>query len=96
VSTTIAFVLICQGKVQQHRVWVTRRFAAALGFVELRVIAGITGWETSVPPGDYCLVVPRIFGSPGDIVLQVQESRRARPIVSRGKVATAAHSAVTR
>jgi len=33
------------GKVQQHRQWMTRSFAVALVFVEVRVVQGVTGWE---------------------------------------------------
>jgi uncharacterized membrane protein YozB (DUF420 family) len=38
-----AFIL--KGKVQQHRQWMTRSFAVALVFLEVRVIQGVTGLE---------------------------------------------------
>lgn len=45
VTTVSALILIRQGKVQQHRQWMTRSFAVALIFIEVRVILGVTGWE---------------------------------------------------
>jgi len=44
-TTGIAFAFIRQGKVQQHRQWMTRSFAVALVFLEVRIILGVTGWE---------------------------------------------------
>ncbi len=44
-TTGIAFAFILKGKVQQHRQWMTRSFAVALVFLEVRVILGVTGWE---------------------------------------------------
>jgi uncharacterized membrane protein YozB (DUF420 family) len=46
-TTGIALVFILKGKVQQHRQWMTMSFVVALVFVAVRVIAGVTGWETS-------------------------------------------------
>jgi uncharacterized membrane protein len=43
ITTGIALAFILQGKVQQHRQWMTRSFAVALVFVEVRVVAGVTG-----------------------------------------------------
>lgn len=37
---------ILKGKVQEHRQWITRSFAIALVFLEVRVIGGLTGWDT--------------------------------------------------
>jgi uncharacterized membrane protein len=44
-TTGIAMVFILKGKVQEHRQWMTRSFAVALVFLEIRVIGGVTGWE---------------------------------------------------
>jgi len=44
-TTGIAMVFILQGKVLEHRQWMTRSFAVALVFLEGRVIGGVTGWE---------------------------------------------------
>ena len=40
-ATVIAMTFILQGKVQQHRQWMTRSFACALIFLEVRAILGI-------------------------------------------------------
>jgi hypothetical protein len=46
ISTTfVALAFILQGKVQQHRQWMTRSFACALIFLEVRVIEGLTKWN---------------------------------------------------
>jgi len=44
-TTGLAFIFIRQRKVQQHRVWMTRSFAVALIFLEVRVIGGVTHWD---------------------------------------------------
>jgi hypothetical protein len=44
-TTAVAFLFIRSGRVQQHRQWMTRSFAVALVFLEVRVILGGTGWE---------------------------------------------------
>jgi len=36
---------VLNGKVHQHRQWMTRSFAVALVFLEVRVIGGLTGVE---------------------------------------------------
>ena len=45
ITTGIAMVFILKGKVQEHRQWMTRSFAVALVFLEVRVIGGLTGLE---------------------------------------------------
>src|SRR6516162_423314 len=44
-TTTVALVFILKERVQQHRQWMTRSFAVALVFLEVRVIGGVGGWE---------------------------------------------------
>ena len=46
ITTGIALVFILKGQVQEHRQWMTRSFAVALVFLEVRVIGGVGGWET--------------------------------------------------
>ncbi|HSB74714.1 MAG TPA: DUF2306 domain-containing protein [Terriglobales bacterium] len=79
-TTGIAFVFILKGKVQQHPQWMTRSFAVALVFLEVRVILGLTGWESLGPAAAEtvvwsCLVFSVLLG---DLALQVQELRRTR------------------
>ena len=45
ITTGIAIVFILKGKVQEHRQWMTRSFAVAIVFLEVRVIGGVTGLE---------------------------------------------------
>src|SRR5712692_3170015 len=79
-TTAIAFTFILNGKVQQHRQWMTRSFAVALVFLEVRVVAGVTGWER-IPGAIETIVWSCLAFSllSADIVLQLQELRRSRP-----------------
>ncbi len=73
-TTSVALWFILHGKVQQHRQWMTRSFACALIFLEVRVIIGLTGWEQFTEPivwGCVAAAVPL-----ADLVLQWQESHR--------------------
>jgi uncharacterized membrane protein len=45
-TTAIAFYFAFRRKIQQHRQWMTRSFAVALVFLEVRVISGLGGWDT--------------------------------------------------
>jgi uncharacterized membrane protein len=88
ITTAIAMGFILRGKVQQHRQWMTRSFAVAIVFLEVRVIGGITGWDTL---GDAatetivwaCVALSLLFA---DVVLQWQELRRARPAAAKAQV----------
>lgn len=86
-TTLIAFYFIRQGKVQQHRVWMTRSFAVAIVFLEGRVIAGVTGWEKLGSPtleiiSWTCTALALLVA---DIALQWQELRRSRPAVAKAR-----------
>ena len=80
-ATTMALIMIRSGRMQQHRQWMTRSFACALIFLEVRVVAVIfqlpeTALEAVVWSG-----VAAAFPL-ADLVLQVDELRRqkARPV----------------
>ena len=78
-TTGIALLFILRGKVQQHRQWMTRSFAVALVFLEVRVIGGLGGWEDlDVHANEtivwFCLAFA-IFSA--DIVLQWQQIERS-------------------
>src|SRR5215472_3634992 len=78
-ATGIAFAFILAGEVQAHRQWMVRSFAVALVFLEVRVIAGITGWE--MIPGAietivWCCLAFSLLAA--DIAIQWQELRRLR------------------
>jgi uncharacterized membrane protein len=91
ITTGIAFAFILQGKVQQHRQWMTRSFAVALIFLEVRVIIGLTGWEKLGPhvveTVVWCCVGFSVLV--GDIVLQVQEALRTRRVPARAQAVSA-------
>ena len=85
ITTAIALVFILKGKVQQHRQWMTRSFAVAIVFLEVRVVGGVTGWENlSLSVNETivwsCVAFSLLFA---DIVLQWQELSRSRPVPVR-------------
>ena len=78
-TTGIALVFILRGKVQEHRHWMTRSFAVALVFLEVRVIGGVTGWENLDAHANetivwFCLALAILSA---DIVLQWQQIGRS-------------------
>jgi uncharacterized membrane protein len=89
-TTGIALAFILNGKVQQHRQWMTRSFAVAIVFLEVRVIGGVTGWdnlgiavtETIVWS---CLAFAILFA---DLVLQWQDLYRTRSVPARAQTAS--------
>jgi uncharacterized membrane protein len=90
ITTAIAIAFILKGKVQQHRQWMTRSFAVALVFLEVRVVAGVTGWEAlgeSVVETIVwsCLAFSLLFA---DVVLQWQELSRSRPAPAKVQAAS--------
>ena len=79
-ATGMAFWCIRSRRIEQHRQWMTRSLAMALVFLEVRVIEGLTGWESIGPDFDamvvWCCVA---LGYPlADTVLQIQEYLRGR------------------
>jgi uncharacterized membrane protein YozB (DUF420 family) len=89
ITTGIALGFILAGKVQQHRQWMTRSFAVALVFLEVRVIAGVTGWENLGIPAVETIVWGCLAFSvlAADIVLQWQELRKPLPVARKAQVA---------
>lgn len=79
-ATWMAFWCIRNRRIEQHRQWMSRSLAMALVFLEVRVIEGLTGWETLGPGVDAIVVWSCVaLGYPlADVVLQVQENLRAR------------------
>ena len=91
-TTGIAFALILQRKVQQHRQWMTRSFFVGPGvFLGARVVLGVTGLENMGPAAIETTIWMCIaFSIPlADIVLQVQESLRSRPVARAAKAVAA-------
>ena len=90
ITTGIAMVFILQGKVQEHRQWMTRSFAVALVFLEVRVIGGLGGWENlDVHANEtivwFCLAFSILFA---DLVLQWQQLGRSQSVVRRRSAAS--------
>jgi uncharacterized membrane protein len=85
ITTGIALAFILAGRVEQHRQWMTRSFAVALVFLEVRVVGGVTGWENlgiavteTIVWG--CLAFAVLSA---DIVLQWEELRRRRCVPAK-------------
>lgn len=94
VTTAIAFMFALQRKITLHRQWMTRSYAVALVFFEVRVILGVTGWETLGPAVTetviwVCLAFSLLIA---DIANQWQDLRMAvsapfrTPAVERAKL----------
>jgi uncharacterized membrane protein len=81
-TTAIAFFFILRGKVQQHRQWMTRSYAVALVFFEVRLISGILRLDDSGPAvGETIVWICVAFSIPlADMILQLQESWRPKPV----------------
>jgi len=84
ITTGVGFVFAMKRMIPQHRQWMTRSYAVALTFLEIRVILGVTGWDTPFNWEIVETVVMVCVGSSvlvGDIANQVYELRsmRARP-----------------
>jgi uncharacterized membrane protein len=95
-TTGIAVAFILQGKVQQHRQWMTRSFAVALVFLEVRLIAGVTGWENLGLAVTETIVWMCVAFSLflADVVLQWQEMPRARRAVAKAPAAVTPEAAL--
>ena len=84
-TTAIALLFILRGNVNLHRQWMTRSFAVAIVFLEVRVIGGVTGWETLGPKALETIVwVCLAFAVlSADIVLQWQDLVGSRRVAAR-------------
>jgi uncharacterized membrane protein len=81
-TTAVALAFIWNGKVQQHRQWMTRSFGVALVFLEGRVVGGITGSENLGNRADETIVWACLAFSilSADLVLQWQELARSHSL----------------
>ena len=81
-TTLIALAFILQGKVDQHRRWMTRSFSVALVFLEVRLVLGVTALDTLHNPAivETVVWVCNVFALfAADVVLQAQELFQTRP-----------------
>jgi uncharacterized membrane protein len=85
ITTGIALVFVLKGKVQEHRQWMTRSFAVALVFLEVRVIGGVGGWENLDVHANETIVWACLAFSilSADLVLQWQKLGRSPSVVRR-------------
>jgi uncharacterized membrane protein len=79
-ATGVAFWCIRNRRIEQHRQWMTRSFAMALVFLEVRVILGLSGWEDlGVAAAETVVWTCVAFAYPlADVVLLIDERLRAR------------------
>jgi uncharacterized membrane protein len=80
ITTAIGLAFAMKRMIPQHRQWMTRSYAAALTFFEIRLILGVMGWdndlvivETVVWSCTACAILL------GDIANQIYELRSMRP-----------------
>jgi hypothetical protein len=79
-TTGIALLFILRGKVHEHQQWMTRSFAVALVFLEVRVIGGLGGWDNLDAQANETIVWACLAFSilSADLVLQWQKLARSR------------------
>lgn len=85
-TTGIALAFILKGKVQQHRQWMTRSFGTGpLISLEARVIFGLLGTQSpaAIETVVWVCTASSIFVA--DVVLQVQELLRNRPLSAKAR-----------
>ena len=92
ITTGIGFAFALRRMIPQHRQWMTRSYAAALTFFEIRLILGLTGWER-----DPVLVETVVWSCTasailiGDIANQLYELQaRRKTVLPRSNLAVAA------
>jgi uncharacterized membrane protein len=83
-TTAIALAFARKRKIQQHRQWMTRSYAVAIVFLEVRVISGIGGWDENAAITEtiiwICLAASLLLA---DIAIQWQELRPARAVATK-------------
>jgi hypothetical protein len=77
----MAMLFILRGKVQQHRQWMTRSFACAIIFLEVRAITDLTHWDKYIEAIVWFCVAAAF--PLADLVLQIQDSYRTRATPAR-------------
>jgi uncharacterized membrane protein len=89
-TTTIALLFARSGRIQQHRQWMTRSYAVAIVFLEVRVISGLGGWQSSAATETIiwiCIASALLFA---DVAIQWQDLRPARPVAAKAALAVTA------
>ena len=81
-ATILALRFILQHKTQLHRQWMSRSYACAIIFLEVRVVQGVFGLDEKYTEIIVWSCVAAAFPL-ADLVLYLQESLRARSAVKR-------------
>jgi hypothetical protein len=96
ITTGIGFIFALKRMIPQHRQWMTRSYAVALIFLEVRVILGVTGLDE---PFDWAITETVVWSClafsvlAGDVANQWYELRSARPRPVRAQAAQVAIAA---
>jgi uncharacterized membrane protein len=78
-TTAIALFFVLRGNIQQHRQWMTRSYAVAIVFLEVRVISGLLGFDNNSVATEVIVWMCVIFAVPlADIVLNWQEFKHRK------------------
>ena len=86
-TTTIALLFARSGRIQQHRQWMTRSYAVAIVFLEVRVISGLGGWQSSAATETIiwiCIASALLFA---DLAIQWQDLRPAHVVAAKAALA---------
>jgi len=83
-TTLVALAFILRGNVQQHRNWMTRSYAVAIVFLEVRFVSGLLGYDDSLSAGEtivwMCVAFSLLFA---DLVIHWQDLTRSRTLPAR-------------
>jgi uncharacterized membrane protein len=83
-TAAIALYFILNRGIQQHRQWMTRSYAVALVFFEVRLISGLLGLDDSIAANETIVWICVAFSIPlADLVLQLQGAHPAPERVPR-------------
>jgi uncharacterized membrane protein len=89
-TTAIALGFAMKRMIPQHKQWMTRSYAVAIVFLEVRVISGLMGYDEDVRMLEtivwLCLACSLFVG---DIVIQAQEYAAKRKIIKVAATASA-------
>ncbi len=83
-TTAIALAFAMKRKIPQHRQWMTRSYAVAIVFLEVRVIGGLGGWDGNFAITEtivwVCVALSLLFAG---IAIQWQGLRPTRAVAAK-------------
>jgi uncharacterized membrane protein len=82
-TTVIALAFALKGKIQQHRQWMTRSYAVAIVFLEVRVISGLGGWHSFAITETVLWVCLALSLLLADIAIHWQDLWSARSVAAK-------------